>query len=99
MPSVDSRRTVKLDQSIFSHRFGDVLRAWRTKFVRLSRAAAGFTTRELGFAVICQLAQHAGPPIRFLLIGSRLCAPLLSHSWANCPNCGPRLSGDALAFV
>jgi hypothetical protein len=33
---------------------------------------------ELGFAVICQLAQHARPPIRFLFIGSRLCSPLLS---------------------
>jgi hypothetical protein len=33
---------------------------------------------DMGFAVICLLARHRRPPIRFLFIGSRLCSALLS---------------------
>ncbi len=33
---------------------------------------------DLGFAVLCPLARHRRPPIRFLFIGSRLCSTLLS---------------------
>ena len=33
---------------------------------------------EMGFAILCPLARHPRPPIRFLFIGSRLCSTLLS---------------------
>ena len=33
---------------------------------------------DMGFAVLCPLARHRRPPIRFLFIGSRLCSTLLS---------------------
>jgi hypothetical protein len=33
---------------------------------------------DMGFAIICPLARHRRPPIRFLFIGSRLCSALLS---------------------
>src|SRR5438034_11349946 len=33
---------------------------------------------DMGFAVICPLARHRRPRIRFLFIGSRLCSTLLS---------------------
>jgi hypothetical protein len=33
---------------------------------------------DMGFAIICPLARHRRPPIRFLFIGSRLCSTLLS---------------------
>src|ERR1700692_2016373 len=32
---------------------------------------------DMGFAVICPLARHRRPPIRFLFISSRLCSTLL----------------------
>jgi len=33
---------------------------------------------DMGFAIICPLARHRRPQIRFLYIGSRLCSALLS---------------------
>ena len=54
---------------------------WVRKFNRLRHATAGFTTRDVmdtGFAIICPLARHRRPPIRFLFISSRLCSTLLS---------------------
>ena len=33
---------------------------------------------DMGFAIICPLARHRMPQIRFLYIGSRLCSALLS---------------------
>ena len=33
---------------------------------------------DMGFAIICPLARHRRPRIRFLFIGSRLCSTLLS---------------------
>jgi hypothetical protein len=51
------------------------------KFNRLRHATAGFTTSDgmdTGFAIICPLARHRRPPIRFLFISSRLCSTLLS---------------------
>jgi hypothetical protein len=33
---------------------------------------------DMGFAIICPLARHRRPHIRFLFIGSRLCSTLLS---------------------
>src|SRR5258707_9741667 len=33
---------------------------------------------DMGFAVMCPLARHRRPRIRFLFIGSRLCSALLS---------------------
>jgi hypothetical protein len=33
---------------------------------------------DMGFVVICPLAQHRLPPIQFLYIGSRFCSALLS---------------------
>jgi hypothetical protein len=33
---------------------------------------------DMGFAVLCPLARHRRPPIRFLFIGSHLCSALLS---------------------
>ena len=33
---------------------------------------------DMGFAVICPLARHRRPHIRFLFIGSRVCSTLLS---------------------
>jgi len=33
---------------------------------------------DLGFAILCSLARHRRPHIRFLFIGSRLCSTLLS---------------------
>ena len=33
---------------------------------------------DMGFAIMCSLARHRRPHIRFLFIGSRLCSTLLS---------------------
>jgi hypothetical protein len=33
---------------------------------------------DMGFVIICPLAQHRLPPIQFLYIGSRFCSALLS---------------------
>src|SRR6267378_5487122 len=33
---------------------------------------------DMGFAIVCSLARHRRPRIRFLFIGSRLCSTLLS---------------------
>src|ERR1700756_5358361 len=33
---------------------------------------------DMGFVVMCLLARHRRPPIRFLFIGSHLCSALLS---------------------
>ena len=33
---------------------------------------------DMGFAIMCSLARHCRPHIRFLFIGSRLCSTLLS---------------------
>jgi hypothetical protein len=33
---------------------------------------------DMGFAIICPLARHRRPLIRFLFIGSHLCSALLS---------------------
>ena len=49
-------------------------RVSRSKFHRLPRATAGFTTVllvDLGCAVICQLPHIVGLIIRFWFIGSR----------------------------
>jgi hypothetical protein len=33
---------------------------------------------DVGFAILCPLAQHRRPQIQFLSIGSRVCSTLLS---------------------
>jgi len=48
MPAADSRPTLKMDRSILSHDLRDMRRVSRSKFDRLRRATAGFTTAVLG---------------------------------------------------
>ena len=45
---------------------------------------------DLGFAILCSLARHPRPHIRFLFIGSRLCSTLLS---------GPRLAASVISSL
>src|SRR5205823_10122387 len=62
MPAADSRPTLKMDRSILSHDLRDMRRVSRSKFDRLRRATAGFTTAVLsGPGLRCPLPARPTP--------------------------------------
>jgi hypothetical protein len=93
MPSADSRRTVKMDRSLFSHdsvTCGGSPEVSSTAFRAPPPDLPPVRLVEPGFAVICQLAQHRRPHHPVLV--HRL-APLLHASFR------PRLATTPLRFA
>ena len=81
MPAADFCRPVRMDHSTLSPDSGTNGRspevsstAFRTQPPDLQPVPL----MDMGFAVICPLAQHRMPQIRFLYIGSYVCSTLLS---------------------
>ncbi len=81
MPSADFCRPVRFDHSFLSpdsrtdDRSPEVS---STTFDAQPPDLHPVSLMDMRFAVICQLARHPMPCIRFLFIGSRLCSTLLS---------------------
>ena len=80
MPSADFCRPVRIDHSTLSPDSGTNGRspevsstAFRTQPPNLQPVPL----MDMGFAVICPLARHRMPLIRFLYIGSHVCSALL----------------------
>ena len=81
MPSADFRCEIKASCDAFSHDFVTHSRspevistAFRTQPPDLQPVPL----MDMGFAVICPLARHRMPQIRFLYIDSYVCSTLLS---------------------
>jgi hypothetical protein len=82
-PAADFCRPVRMDRSTLSPDFGTNGRspevsstAFRTQPPDLQPVPL----MDMGFAIICSLARHRMPQIRFLYIGSCVCSTLLSDS-------------------
>src|SRR6202034_4667811 len=80
-PSADFCRPVRTDHSIPSPVFrtnGRSPEVSSTAFSAQPPDLQPMPLMDMGFTVICPLARHRMPLIRFLFIGSRLCSTLLS---------------------
>src|SRR6202008_3950756 len=81
LPSADFCGTVRVNLFILSHASVTCRRSPEvssTAFDAQPPDLPPVSLMDMGFAIICPLARHRRPPIRFLFIGSRLCSTLLS---------------------
>src|SRR5215472_2813116 len=81
MPSADFCGTVERNRFPSSHDFVTCRRSPEvssTAFDAQPPDLPPVSLMDVGFAILCSLARHRRPRIRFLFIGSRLCSTLLS---------------------
>jgi hypothetical protein len=81
LPSADFCGTVRMNRFFLSHDFVTCRRSPEvssTAFRAQPPDLPPVRLMDMGFVVICLLARHRRPPIRFLFIGSHLCSALLS---------------------
>ena len=80
-PFADFSRPVRMNHSILSHDFVTDGRSPEVSSAAFSAQPLDLhpvPLMDMGFVVICPLAQHRLPQIQFLYIGSRFCSALLS---------------------
>ncbi len=81
MPFADFCDTVKVNRFTLSHESVTCHRSPEvssTAFDAQPPDLPPVSLMDMGFAILCPLARHRRPQIRFLYIGSRLCSALLS---------------------
>jgi len=81
LPFADFCDTVEVNLFLSSHDFVTCRRSPQvssTAFDAQPPDLPPVSLMDMGFAIICSLARHPRPHIRFLFIGSRLCSTLLS---------------------
>ncbi len=81
MPSADFCDMVEMNRFTPSHDFVTCRRSPEvssTAFNAQPPDLPPVSLMDMGFAIMCPLARHRRPHIRFLFIGSRLCSTLLS---------------------
>jgi hypothetical protein len=80
VPSADFCDTIKMNRFTLSHESVTCRRSPEvssTAFDAQPPDLPPVSLMDMGFAIMCSLARHRRPPIRFLFIGSRLCSALL----------------------
>ncbi len=81
LPSADFCDTIRVNHFTLSHDSVTCRRSPKvssTAFDAQPSDLPPVSLMDMGFAVMCPLARHRRPHIRFLFIGSRLCSTLLS---------------------
>jgi len=81
VPLLTSATTVKVNSLTLSHESVTCHRSPEVSSTAFDNATPDLppvSLMDMGFAIICPLARHRRPQIRFLYIGSRLCSALLS---------------------
>ena len=81
MPSADFCRPVRMDRSTLSPEYrtnGRSPEVSSTTFRTQPPDLQPVPLMDMGFAIMCPLARHRMPHIRFLYIGSYVCSTLLS---------------------
>ena len=81
MPSADFCCEIKAPCDVFSHEFATHSRSPEvssTAFRAQPPNLQPVPLMDIGFAIICPLARHRMPQIRFFSIGSHVCSALLS---------------------
>jgi hypothetical protein len=80
VPSADFCDTIKINRFTLGHESVTCRRSPEvssTAFNAQPPDLPPVSLMDMGFAIMCLLARHRRPPIRFLFIGSRLCSALL----------------------